>query len=425
MINWSIPVGEHIYLRTGKAPCNAAGKKPINFPVAQSVLLTGRCRLHAGYRVKRLELLVNGGLFFIFLLVLILPFTVKQVEQNIEVFLLVCGIAALTIAGFMTIPGEMTGWSEAIVAEALLAPLNITSIFGIPVGIFQIVLVVGLLIYRFHHQLETAVVSMVDCLPIQAIVFCLIVILGLVSSIISAILAAIILVEILNALPVVKKIKVEIAVVSCFSIGLGAGLTPLGEPLTTIVVSKLAGAPYNAGFMFLFDNLAIYIIPAVIALGFVGVVLFNRRHAGNTKLECIIQRESITEIVVRAGRVYLFIMALIFLGEGFKPLIFTYIIHIPSAGLYWVNIVSAVLDNATLASAEIGPALSLPQIVSALMGLLIAGGMLIPGNIPNIIAAGKLGISSREWAEVGIPLGLVLMGIFFVILFGPVWLGFS
>jgi predicted cation transporter len=65
------------------------------------------------------------------------------------------------------------------------------------------------------------------------------------------------------------------------------------------------------------------------------------------------------------------------------------------------------------------------QIVSALMGLLIAGGMLIPGNIPNIIAAGKLEITSREWAEVGIPLGLVLMVIFFVFLFVPGWLGLA
>jgi predicted cation transporter len=59
------------------------------------------------------------------------------------------------------------------------------------------------------------------------------------------------------------------------------------------------------------------------------------------------------------------------------------------------------------------------------MGLLIAGGMLIPGNIPNIIAAGKLGITSREWAEVGVPLGLVLMSVFFVILFVPGWLGIA
>jgi predicted cation transporter len=371
------------------------------------------------------DIFVNLGLLIIFLLVLILPFKVKQVEHNLEVFLFACGVVALTIAGFMTIPGETTGWSLKIIEEALLAPLKITTVFGIPVGIVQIVLLVGLLIYWFHNKLEAAIVSMVDRFPLQAIVFSLIVVLGLVSSIISAILAAIILVEIVNALPVVKKAKVEIAVVACFSIGLGAGLTPLGEPLTTIVISKLSGAPYNAGFLFLFDKLALYIIPAVIALGFVGISLFNRSHIGDTKLEYIIERESLREIVIRAGKVYLFIMALIFLGEGFKPLILEYIIQIPSAGLYWVNILSAVLDNATLAAAEIGPALSLTQIVSALMGLLIAGGMLIPGNIPNIIAAGKLGITSREWAEVGVPLGIVLMAVFFVILFVPCWLGLA
>ena len=275
----------------------------------------------------------------------------KAVEHNLEVFLFICGLAALSLSGLMTIPGETTGWSLKIIEEALLAPLKITTVFGIPVGIVQIVLLVGLLLYRFHHTLETAIVGMVDRFPLQTIVFSLIVVLGLISSIISAILAAIILVEIVNALPVVKRAKVEIAVVSCFSIGLGAGLTPLGEPLTTIVISKLSGEPYNAGFLFLFDHLAIYIIPAVVALGFVGILLFNRSHAGDTKLECIIERESLRGIVIRAGKVYLFIMALIFLGEGFKPIILAYIIHIPSAGLYWVNIISAVLDNATLAAA--------------------------------------------------------------------------
>jgi predicted cation transporter len=129
--------------------------------------------------------------------------------------------------------------------------------------------------------------------------------------------------------------------------------------------------------------------------------------------------------VIRAGKVYLFIMALVFLGAGFAPLILEFIIQIPAEGLYWVNIVSAVLDNATLAAAEIGPQLSLIQIKSALMGLLIAGGMLIPGNIPNIIAAGKMGITSKEWARYGVPLGFVLLVIYFVILFVPMYLGFS
>jgi predicted cation transporter len=370
-----------------------------------------------------MDLWVNLGLLAIFFLVLILPFRVKQVEHNLELFLFTCGIAALTISGFMKIPGESTGWSTTIVTEALLSPLKVATVFGIPVGIVQIVLLVGLLIYFFYHRLQEAIVAIVDRVPLSWIVFLLIVILGLVSSIISAILAAIVLVEIVNALPVVKKAKVEICVVSCFSIGLGAGLTPLGEPLTTIVVAKLAGAPYHAGFFFLFDRLAVYILPCVIALGFVGVFLFRRSHTGDKTLECIVERETLRDIVIRAGKVYLFIMALIFLGEGFKPLILEYIIEIPSPGLFWVNIVSAVLDNATLAAAEIGPALSLQQITSALMGLLISGGILIPGNIPNIIAACKLEITSREWAQVGIPLGLILMGVFFAILFVPALLG--
>jgi len=79
--------------------------------------------------------------------------------------------------------------------------------------------------------------------------------------------------------------------------------------------------------------------------------------------------------------------------------------------------ISAVVDNATLAAAEISPRMTALQLKSILMGLLIAGGMLIPGNIPNIIAANKLRIRSREWAALGVPLGLVVMVIYFVVLF--------
>jgi predicted cation transporter len=60
--------------------------------------------------------------------------------------------------------------------------------------------------------------------------------------------------------------------------------------------------------------------------------------------------------------------------------------------------------------------MSLYTIKCALAGLLIAGGMLIPGNIPNIICAGKLSIKSKEWAAFGIPLGMVIMIGFFIVL---------
>jgi predicted cation transporter len=370
-------------------------------------------------------MIVNILLVCIFIVVLVLPFKVKKVEENLEVFLFICGIAALSVSSFATLDGVTFGWTTAIVVEALTAPVMITTVAGIPIGIVQIVLIVGLIIYFAHAQIQRVIQTLVNRVPIYFLVFCLICGLGLISSIISAILAAIILVEIVCALPLGRPEKIGVTVISCFSIGLGAVLTPLGEPLSTIAISKLSGDPYYAGFWFLFELLGIYVIPGVIAMGILGVVFLKRQGIPTEKLECKLVRESIRDVFIRAGKVYLFIMALVFLGAGFIPLILEYVIQIPAEGLFWVNIVSAILDNATLTAAEIGPQLSMIQIKSALMGLLIAGGMLIPGNIPNIVAAGKMGITSKEWARYGVPLGLALMFIYFLILFAPAYLGIS
>ncbi len=369
--------------------------------------------------------IVNILLIGIFIVVLVLPFKVKKVEENLEVFLFICGIAALTVSSFATLEGETFGWSTAIVVEALTAPVMITTVAGIPIGIVQIVLIFGLIIYFTHKQIQKGIQTLVNRVPLHILVFCLICGLGLISSIISAILAAIILVEIVCALPLGRQEKIGVTVISCFSIGLGAVLTPLGEPLSTITISKLSGDPYYAGFWFLFELMAIYVIPGVLAMGILGVIFLKRQGIPSEGLECKLVRENLRDVVIRAGKVYLFIMALVFLGEGFKPLILEYIVQIPAEGLYWVNTVSAVLDNATLAAAEIEPSLSEIQIKSALMALLIAGGMLIPGNIPNIISAGRIGITSKEWARYGLPLGFVLMVIFFIILFVPTYLGIS
>ena len=66
--------------------------------------------------------------------------------------------------------------------------------------------------------------------------------------------------------------------------------------------------------------------------------------------------------MLRAGKIFLFVMALELLGAGFKPIIDTYIIHLDGRILYWINMISAVLDNATLAAAEISPSMSGLQI---------------------------------------------------------------
>ena len=90
--------------------------------------------------------------------------------------------------------------------------------------------------YFFHHQIQDIFTAMIEHIPIAVIVPATIIVLGLVSSIISAILAAIFLVEIVNALPIGRQSKITLAVVSCFSIGLGAGPSPgfalVGTPVS-------------------------------------------------------------------------------------------------------------------------------------------------------------------------------------------------
>jgi predicted cation transporter len=61
--------------------------------------------------------------------------------------------------------------------------------------------------------------------------------------------------------------------------------------------------------------------------------------------------------------------------------------------------------------------MSLSQITGIVLSLCISGGMLIPGNIPNIVAACRLKISMKEWAAVGVPIRLALMAVYFIALY--------
>ncbi len=344
------------------------------------------------------------GLLTIFVLVLVLPFRVKKVEENLEPFFFVMGVVAVTISGL---------WSWELVEEAIKAPITIG---GAPIGIFQVVLISGIVIYKYNQQIYSGIISFLRRVGPATFIFILVTVLGFISSIISVIVTAVILSEVVAALPIERKRKVEMVVLTCFSVALGAALTPVGEPLSTIAVSKLSGPPYYADFYFLFRHLGIYIIPGVLTVA-AYTTYRVARHINVESAEIPKYEESLRIVVMRAIKVYLFVSALVLLGQGFMPLVVWYFTKIPPHVIYWVNMVSAILDNATLTAAEIGPYLTLAQIKSALMGLIISGGMLIPGNIPNIVAAGRLKITSREWARVGVPVGLVLMFIYFVILF--------
>ena len=352
------------------------------------------------------ENLVLSCLGLILAAVLVLPFVSHKVEHNLELFLFVMGLGASAVSG---------GLGVELAVKAVREPVLIS----------LAVLAFGLTFRALQGRVHAAIATVLRVVSPGLFAFILTVVLGLTSSLITAIIASLVLVEVIGVLRLERKTEVALVVFACFSIGLGAALTPVGEPLSTIAVSKL-----GQGFWYLFKLLGLYVVPGVLALGAgaafyvtrAGRVTGGKRGAALPSpalggLDDLRRAETYGEVVLRALKVYLFVMALVLLGEGFKPAIDRFVLSLSPGLLYWINMISAVVDNATLAAAEISPRMTALQLKSILMGLLIAGGMLIPGNIPNIIAANKLRIGSREWAAIGVPLGLVVMVIYFVVLF--------
>ena len=172
----------------------------------------------------------------------------------------------------------------------------------------------------------------------------------------------------------------------------------------------------DGDFLMLLRVFGSYILPGLVLISLVGG-FFRGSQVCRSESLTEDSEESFGQIAFRAFKVYIFVMALVLLGTGFKPLIDMYISKMPAPILYWVNITSAILDNATLAAAELGPHMAAAQVKGIIMGIIISGGMLIPGNIPNIIAANKLKISSRAWAIAGVPFGLFLMAVYFGVLY--------
>lgn len=327
----------------------------------------------------------------ILLLVLVLPLLSHRVEQNLEAFLFVMG-------GLSALAADVL--SGHLIRDALTHPIPIT------VAVFA----AGLLFKWTRRYIGMGLVKLRLVIPMRVMLAVLFTILALLSSVITVIIASLVLVELISALRFQQEDESRLVVIACMAIGLGAALTPIGEPLSTIATAKL-----NEDFWFLMRLLGPWVIPGIALLG-IWTGFQPLRYAGQTLTEAE-EEETYFGVVARALRVYLFVMALTLLGEGFKPLIDRFVIALDARLLYWINMVSAILDNATLTAAEISPQMHLDQVRAVLMGLLISGGMLIPGNIPNIIAANKLGIGSRAWARLGIPLGLVLLVAYFALLF--------
>ncbi len=281
------------------------------------------------------ETAVLTGLGVIVGSVLILPFSVHWVEEKLEAFLLVMGALSVTLS---------RSWSLRLLEESLTEPLKITAA----------VLVFGFVFRAFIDHIRRAVTYLVRAMGPALFLFLLVAGLGAISSVVTAIIAALILVEVVSVLKMDKAKERALVILACFSIGLGAVLTPLGEPLSTITIAKLSGEPYHADFFFLARLLWPWILAGLILLGLLAAGYVGPKVALSQSLTED-KPEDTQAIVIRAVKVYIFVAALVLLGHGFTPLVNRYLLTLRPSHLYWVNMVSAVLDNATLAAAEISP----------------------------------------------------------------------
>ncbi|WP_226682092.1 DUF1646 family protein [Sutcliffiella horikoshii] len=333
---------------------------------------------------------MDFGLISIFLVVLLGPLLVKKIEENNEVFLLSMGILASMVSEV---------YNEKLFFIAATDPILIS----------LAVLVAGLVFRWLQVPFSRILRFLKNKIPFKLFIFLLVVFLGLISSVITAIIAALLLVFIVVGLDLEKKEQIKLTVLACFSIGLGAALTPIGEPLSIVTISKL-----NGDFFYLFRLIGKDVLVALVLFGLLAAFMVKAPVA-NDLLRSAKDVESYEEIFVRGLKIYFFVMGLTLLGAGFEPFVSTYFLGMDSSVLYWFNMSSAILDNATLAAAEISAELDPAVIRVILLGLMISGGMLVPGNIPNIIAAGKLGITSKEWARHAIPVGLCAMVIYYFV----------
>ena len=327
---------------------------------------------------------------------LVWPLVSKWVENHLEIFLLLVGAAAVTISG---------GWSKEFVYQTLNAPVNVAFI----------VLVVSIIFNYYSRYIFRVLFILFRYFEPKYSFAILVFLLGMTSSVFSVTVAALILAEVLQVVNLERSQTVRVTVYACYAIGLGAVLLPLAEPLGLVIYNELAAGPHQADFFFMLQHFFWWIMPAILLLAL--ATGYTLRDV-NTQVQLHIRedKEDTRSMLRRTWHVYLFVAALHLISTGLRPFAQSTIAHLSGKILFWANSVSVIIDNATLAAIEVTPEVTLNNLMYMVIGLAAFGSMLVQGNLPNIVAAEKLGIKSREWARVAVPAGLTLMGGYFIAL---------
>ena len=324
------------------------------------------------------------------LAVLLGPILVKPIERNTEIFFLLIGVLTACV---------MRQFDATLVRAALTEPLSFT----------VAVLVFGAAFRLLRDYLDQLLRRVIRLLDPRILCFCLAIVLGFLAAFITPVVSALVFVEAVSLLRCERWAEIAATVFACFAIGFGAGLTPLGMPGIAVVLRSL-----HADFWYLTHLLGPFVVVGVILAA---VPILFLPFASSEPLDTTQEKDSWrTVLLIRPGKVYVFIAGLVALSGGLRPVVDAYIHRLPEGLLFWMNTLSAVVNNSTLAAVEISPSLSMNQQRAAFLGLLISGGALVTGNIPNIVAASRLGITSREWAKIGLGTGVLLLILCFAVL---------
>jgi predicted cation transporter len=326
----------------------------------------------------------------VIIVVLVGPIFIEVIERNVEFFFLLIGLLTAWIMG---------QFSWAMVLASLTEPLSFT----------VAVLVCGAIFRLLRDYFDHILGRLARLLDPRILSFCLVLTLGFLAAVITPVVSALVFVEGISLLHCDRESEIAATIFGCFAIGFGAGLTPLGMPGIAVVLRSL-----HADFWYLAHLLGPFIVVGVVLAALPSLLLPFRSGEAPTLAA---ERDSWGLVLfIRPGKVYVFIAGLVALSDGLRPLVDAYIHRLPNGLLFWLNIISAVVNNSTLAVVEIGPSLNINQQRAALLGLLISGGALVTGNIPNIVAASRLGITSREWAKIGLGTGALFLVLCFVVL---------
>lgn len=343
-----------------------------------------------------ISLLTKILLAIVVLNLLVWPLASKWVENHLELFLLAVGAVAVTIIG---------GWNKNFVYETLNSPVNVAFI----------VLVVSVIFNYYSRYIFRILFILFRYLEPRYSFAILVFLLGITSSIFSVTVAALVLAEVLQVVNLEREQTVKVTVYACYAIGLGAILLPLAEPLGLVIYNELAAGPHRADFFFVLRHFFGWIMPGILLMSLAAG--YTVRHA-NTQVQLHIRedKEDYKSMLRRTWHIYLFVAALSLISTGLRPFAQSTIAHLNGKILFWANSVSVIIDNATLAAIEVTPSVTTDNLMYMVIGLAAFGSMLVQGNLPNIVAAEKLNIKSREWARVAVPAGVVLMCGYFVAL---------